>query len=315
MTIQTVTIYGCGTIGSGWAAFFAAKGLGVRLWDSSAAARIEGRNRALNAIDFLVSQKLCDPSAAESARARIVVCDEPRAALEGAQFIQESIAERLEIKRSAHELIEEHAPREAIIASSTSGLLASDMQKDLKHPERFLIAHPFNPPHLVPLVELVSGPKTSAETLSETHAFYTRLGKIPVVLNKEVPGHLANRLAAAVWREAIHLVASGVASLEDVDKALYAGPGLRWAFMGQHMVYHLGGGAGGYAAFFKHLGPAAETWMKDLASWDQIPDEARTEVLKQIEPAVRGRSMQELERWRDERLATLVRTLYPPQAP
>jgi carnitine 3-dehydrogenase len=225
-------------------------------------------------------------------------------------LIQESIAERLDIKRDAHQLIEQHAPSTAIIASSTSGLLASEMQKALKHPERFLIAHPFNPPHLVPLVELVSGPQTSAETLKNTYDFYTRLGKIPVVLNKEVPGHLANRLAAAVWREAIHLVASGVASLEDVDKALYAGPGLRWAFMGQHMVYHLGGGAGGYPAFFKHLGPAAETWIRDLASWDRIPETAQKEVLSQIDGATHGRSVAELERWRDEKLASLVRALY-----
>src|SRR5207253_1524509 len=162
---------------------------------------------------------------------------------------------RYSVNREAHELIERFAPAEAIVASSASGLLARQMQEGLAHPERFLVAHPFNPPHLIPLVELVPGPQTSPAVLQAALGFYTSLGKTPIVLRKEVPGHIANRLAVAVWREAIDLVANGVASLEDVDKALYAGPGLRWSSMGQHMIYHVNGGPRGYAGFFEHFGP------------------------------------------------------------
>ncbi len=311
--MHTICVFGCGTIGSSWAGFFASKGLSVRMYDVSEKARADGRARALHAIDGLVAHGLCDGAAAERGKLALRVCADPAEALAGVEFIQESVFERYDVKRATHEIIERHAPSQAIIASSTSGLLASKMQEGLKHPQRFLIAHPFNPPHLIPLVELVSGPETAPAVLKQCYDFYAALQKVPVVLNKEVPGHLANRLAAAVWREAIDLVARGVASVEDVDKALHAGPGLRWAFMGQHLTYHLNGGEGGYAKFFEHFGPALEVYFADLAKWDRIPDAAKKEVVAQTQASLHGRSTADLVEWRDERLAILLRALHAPK--
>ena len=306
---QTIAVFGCGTIGASWAGLFAARGLNVRLYDVSAEALASGQRKAFTALDGLLAAEE-DAERLQDARGRIRVAKSAQELLDGADFVQESVLERYGIKREAHEVIERHAAPEAVIASSSSGLLAHRMQEGLAHPERFVVAHPFNPPHLIPLVELVPGPRTSEDVLMAAHGFYASLKKVPVIVRKEVPGHLANRLAAAVWREAIDLVANGVASLEDVDKALYAGPGLRWAFMGQHLIYHLNGGQGGYEQFFEHFGPQLESYMKDMASWTEVPESARREVLAQMRASVAGRDMAELEKWRDERLAKLVHVLY-----
>ena len=308
---KSIAVVGCGTIGASWAALFAARGLNVKMYDVNAEALSAGQRKAFIALEGLVS----DETALQAARLRIRTVSSAADALAGADFVQESVLERYPVKREAHELIERYAPPSAVIASSSSGLLANQMQEGLKHPERLIVAHPFNPPHLIPLVELVPGPATSEAVLQQTHAFYTALGKIPVVLRKEVPGHIANRLAVAVWREAIDLVANGVASLEDVDKALYAGPGLRWSSMGQHMIYHVNGGPRGYAGFFNHFGPQIETWLKDMAAWTTIPDDARKEVLRQMDESLNGRTIEELERWRDERLQKVLKTLYPVEQP
>jgi 3-hydroxyacyl-CoA dehydrogenase len=309
--IGKVGIVGTGTIGSSWAALFAAHGLDVRMYDVNAEALAAGLSKALVALNGLFPD--CDETDAElcSARKRIRAVATPSEALSGADFIQESVLERYPIKREAHDLIERHAPAGAIIASSSSGLLANKMQDGLVHPERFVVAHPFNPPHLIPLVELVPGPKSSEAVMRATHEFYTALGKVPVVLRKEVPGHIANRLAVAVWREAINLVADGVASIEDVDKALYAGPGLRWAAMGQHMIYHLNGGPKGYEGFIEHFGPQIEGWLEDMARWTRIPEDARREVLRQMDESIKGRTMEDLEACRDERLKKVLEALYP----
>ncbi len=310
--IDTVAVIGCGTIGSSWAALFAAHGLNVRMYDVNAAALANGQRSAAVTLERLfASRGEQDEDVLADARSRIQALPSPAEVLDGVQFIQESVLERYPIKREAHELIERYAPPDAIIASSSSGLLANRMQEGLKHPERFIVAHPFNPPHLIPLVELVPGPQTSAAVLAGTHEFYTALGKVPVTLRKEVPGHIANRLAVAVWREAIDLVASGVASIEDVDKALYAGPGLRWASMGQHMIYHLNGGPRGYEGFFEHFGPQIESWLATMAQWTEIPADARTEVLRQMRESLQGRTQAELEVWRDERLQRVLHALYP----
>ena len=229
-----------------------------------------------------------------------------------ADFVQESVLETYEVKARMHLLIEANVEPGAIIASSSSSLLPSRMQEPLRHPARFLLAHPFNPPHLVPLVELLPGAATEPEVTRRAFEFYEGLGKIPVVLKKEARGYIANRLAAALWREAVHLVAEGVASVEDVDKALYAGPGMRFALMGQHLIYHLGGGPGGYREFFDKLVPtAAEPILADLATWETVPDQAREAVIEGIDEFIGDRSVEELEARRDAKLVALLKTLYP----
>ena len=180
----------------------------------------------------------------------------------------------------------------------------------MKYPERILIAHPFNPPHLIPLVELVPGKKTNPELIGFMADFFEKLGKTPVILKKEIPGHIANRLQAALWREAIQLVIDGVASLEDVDKALYAGPGLRWALLGQHMIFHLGGGTdGGIGYFVNHIGVSFEKLWKDMAKWEHLPAETKERLTDGIKEQMNGRKIKDIAAWRDEKLIEILKVI------
>ena len=224
-----VGIVGTGLIGAGWAAFYASKGFAVSLFDAEASARQAGRERTLTYLAFLREHGLLDPADHDRAVAGVEVTDDLSAAVEGARLVQESVTERYDVKMDVLRQIDRAAEPEAIVASSSSGLLISELQTVMERPGRSLIAHPFNPPHLIPLVELVPGKQTDPKVLAEAKTLFEALGKVPVVLNKEVPGHIANRLQAAVWREAIDLVLNGVASVADVDKALASGPGIRWA--------------------------------------------------------------------------------------
>ena len=189
----------------------------------------------------------------------------------------------------------------------------SELQQVVTQPDKCLIVHPWNPPHLLPLVELVPGKNTSSRTISRTYAFMSKIGKQPVIVKKEVPGHIANRLQAAVWREAIDLVDRGVCSVEDVDKALVAGPGLRWAFMGSNLTLHIGGGSGGLRYFIEHLGPAFSAWWKDMNAWEKIPTSGATKIIQGIEEINRVKSMTptSLAEWRDAKLLQLLKLLYP----
>lgn len=311
---HTVAVYGCGTIGASWAALFAAQAgfiREVRMVDISTTATAAGFAKTKT---MLAGLTRLTPGERQAAEARIKVCATPAEALAGAGFIQESVLERYPIKAETHAVIEQHAAPTAILSTSSSGLLASKMQESLKHPGRFIVGHPFNPPHLIPLVELVPGPATAETTVQTSAEFFRALGKVPVVVRKEVPGHIANRLAAAVWREALDLVANGVATLEDVDNALCAGPGLRWALMGQHMIYHLNGGPKGYAGFFDQFESQFAMWWQDMAAWKEIPPAAKSAALAQIEAAMQGQTIAEKEAWRDEHLQALVNRLYPTKA-
>jgi 3-hydroxybutyryl-CoA dehydrogenase len=310
-TPQVTAVVGCGTIGSSWAALFSLHGHRVVMLDVSEEATLAGRDRALGLIDSVVAHDLYSAEVAERARQLLEPASEP-SALSDAMFVQESVLETYESKGPMHALIEEHVDASATIVSSSSSLLPSRMQQSLQHPGRFLLAHPFNPPHLVPLVELVPGTATDAAVMESTVQFYEAMGKIAVVLKKEALGYIGNRLAAALWREAVHLVDEGVATVEDVDKALYAGPGLRFALMGQHLIYHLGGGRGGYREFFEKLVPTAgEPIIADLAKWETVPDSARQAVIDGIDEFVDGKSMEQLEADRDARLVRLLKALYP----
>jgi 3-hydroxyacyl-CoA dehydrogenase len=166
-------------------------------------------------------------------------------------------------------------PPEVVIASSSSGLLITRLQADCAHPERCLIGHPFNPPHLIPLVEVVGGERTAPAAIERALAFYRAIGKRPIHIRREVAGHVANRLQAALWREAVHLLAAGVASVADIDAAISEGPGLRWALMGPHLTFHLAGGSGGIAHFLEQLGPPLESWWDELGSPRLTPEIGR----------------------------------------
>jgi 3-hydroxyacyl-CoA dehydrogenase len=300
-----IGIVGTGLIGAGWAAFYASKGLAVSLFDADASARQAGHERTLTYLAFLREHGLLGPDAHDRAVASVAVSDELSEAVQGARLVQESVTERYDVKKDIFRQIDRAAEPEAILASSSSGLLISELQTVMERPERSLIAHPFNPPHLIPLVELVPGKHTAPNVLAEAKTLFESLGKVPVVLNQEVPGHIANRLQAAVWREAIDLVLKGVASVADVDKALASGPGVRWALFGPHMNFHLGGGSGGIQYFIDHVGVSWDKLWADMACWTSLPAETAAALVSGVQEEAGNRSLEEIARWRDEKVVQL----------
>lgn len=257
MKIQRIAVVGAGVIGASWTAFYLSKGFDVAVTDPAPGAR--------ERLDAALANFLGERAGTLASR----VAFEPTldAALEGADFVQENGPERLDFKRELYRRIDARLPAHVLVASSSSGLKMSDIQTACDaHPQRCLVAHPFNPPHLIPLVELVGGAATSADAIARAKRFYDSLGKVTIVLNKERAGHVANRLAAALFREVYYLVGEGVVSVEDADKAVSWGPGLRWGLMGQSLVYHLGGGEGGIAHFLEHLSGPMASWWNDLGA-------------------------------------------------
>ncbi|MBU9279214.1 3-hydroxyacyl-CoA dehydrogenase NAD-binding domain-containing protein [Burkholderia multivorans] len=296
MDIQRIAIVGTGVIGASWTAFYLAKGFDVVATDP--APQADARLRESLAA-FLGDD-------ADAACARLTFDADLVRALDGVDFVQENGPERLDLKRALYRQMDDALPAHVPIASSSSGLKMSDIQTACEqHPERCLIAHPFNPPHLIPLVELVGGEATDAAVIERAKAFYDALGKVTIVLNKEMAGHVANRLAAALFREVYHLVGEGVVSVADADKAVAWGPGLRWALMGQCLTYHLGGGAGGIAHFLEHLSGPMASWWNDLGtpSFDPDVDRKLIDALRTIQG---DRSMQALAAERDRLLVELI---------
>ncbi|MBP2314340.1 3-hydroxyacyl-CoA dehydrogenase NAD-binding domain-containing protein [Azospirillum soli] len=302
--VERAAVIGAGTIGASWAALFLSKGLTVAVSDPDPAAEEAVRAaiaKAWPALERLGLAPGADPEAWS-------FHTDPRDAARGARFVQENAPERDDVKRALYTALEEVLDDEVVVASSTSGLIMSELQRGRRAPGRFVVGHPFNPPHLIPLVEVVGGRDTTAETIEWLTAFYRAVGKRPIRLNREVPGHLANRLQAALWREAVHAVATGLASVEDVDTAIAEGPGLRWAIMGPNMIFNLAGGAGGMPHFLDHIGPAMEGWWRDLGAPALTP-EVRDQLTQGMEEALRSRSNAELARERDQLLMALIETL------
>lgn len=304
---QSIAIVGTGLIGSSWAAFFAAHGFEVRCFDRDKSARAQGLADATRAVRQLAELNLLADALVDRAIESLAVTDDLHEAVADVGLIQESVAERYEIKKDVFGQIDRLASPETLLASSSSGLLISELQSVMQYPERSLIAHPFNPPHLMPLVELVPGTRTSEQTVKTAQAFYSRLGKVPIVLRKEIPGHVANRLQAALWREAVDLVLSGVASVEDVDRAVVAGPGIRWAIFGPHLLFHLGGGSGGIRHFMDHVGAAWTDLWSDMADWKSLPPEAADKLESGVLSESGDRTTAQLAAWRDGMLAAIQR--------
>ena len=310
--VKKIGIVGAGTIGASWATFYITKGFSINLQDINEGLLKKGYNRIRSNVEFLAQKKIINKN--ENVKlilSRInKMTTDVEEAVKDADFVQESAFENYETKKEIFKKMDSACSENVILASSSSGLLMTEIQKATSRPERCIIAHPFNPPHLIPLVEIVPGKQTSNKTISFAYEFYKRLGKVPVILKKEVPGYIANRLSAALWREAIDLVYNGVATVEDVDKALYAGPGLRYALMGPHMIYHLGGGEGGIEHFIEHLGPAFESWWRTMDNWTSIPYFAAKKVIEGTKDEMKGRTTEEIVRWRDDKLIELLKIIY-----
>ncbi len=300
--INKVAIIGSGVIGASWAALFLAKGLDVVATDVTPAAEASLKDFIAAAWPTLKRLGLA-PGASQE---RLSFTTELDVALADADLVQENGPERIAFKQDLYRHLDRVLEPDVIIASSSSGLTMSEIQSACEHhPERCVIGHPFNPPHLVPLVEIVGGSKTSAETIERAMAFYAGLGKRAIHVRKEVPGHVANRLAAALFREVVHLVSEGVVSVSDVDAAVSWGPGLRWGIMGPALLYHLGGGAGGIEHFFDQFSGPLTAWWNVLGT-PEITPEVRAKIIKGVHEEVQNRSMPELEAYRDEILLGLI---------
>ncbi len=292
--IRTVAVLGGGVIGMSWSSLFLAKGLAVRLHDVDPGALGRAKAYIANAWSALTELGLA-PGADQS---RISFHADPAEAVRGADLVQENVPERIEIKHALFRAIEPALGPDTLVCTSTSGLLMTEMQKGFKEPRNLVLAHPFNPPHLVPLVELYGNAKTDPKAVDRAEAFYPGLGKVTIRLNREVPGHIANRLQAAVIREAVHLAAEGVASVTDIDIALTAGPGVRWTTIGPHMVTNLAAGPAGVEVFWERYLPSFEVWWNDLGQPKLTPEVVKR-LAKGIEEMVAGRSFEQLAAERD----------------
>jgi 3-hydroxyacyl-CoA dehydrogenase len=300
--IRRIAIIGTGVIGASWAALYLAKGLEVVATDPAPNAETRLREFVASAWPALTRLGL-SPGASQS---NLTFTAGLAKALSNADFVQENGPERVDFKQKLYGQLDELLPPHVIIASSSSGIPMSQIQPGAHaHPERCVIGHPFNPPHLIPLVEIVGGDKTSEETILRADQFYSSIGRKTVRINKEMPGHVANRLQAALAREVYYLVAEGVVSAADVDTALSWGPGLRWGIMGNMMLNHLGGGSGGIEHTFAGLLGPMMGWWKTLGSPDMTP-EVQRKLIDSVHAEVGSRTIEELEAERDELLIGLV---------
>lgn len=301
--VETVAVIGAGVIGAGWVARCLARGLKVKAWDPAEQAEVNLRASVENAWPA-VSKLGLFPGASLDNLEFCVTLDE---ACRDADFVQEAAPERMDLKRSLHAQMDAASPGEAIIASSTSGLLPSEFQSECKHPERILVGHPFNPVYLLPLVEVLGGQKTSQENIDKAAEFYKSIGMYPLKVRTEIPGFLSDRLQEALWREVLHLVNDDVATTEELDAAIAYGPGLRWAIWGSCQIYHLAGGEGGMRHFLEHFDPALFPWTK--LEPPPVSKELVDKMADGCEQQARGRSIKEMERLRDDCLIAIMRTL------
>jgi len=298
--LDQTAVIGAGVIGASWTALFLAAGKSVTVHDPAEGVEAQVRDYVDRAWPTLEQLGLVKDGAPGALR----FSDDPADAVTGAGFVQESVPERLPLKHALYARIEPALSKGAVVASSASGLTLSEMQDGWKDPGPLVLGHPFNPPHLIPLVEVMGNARTRPGAVDIAERFYAEVGKVTIRVNKEVPGHVANRLQAALWREAIHLVVEGVASVEDVDTAVWAGPGLRWAAMGPTMLFHLGAGAGGMAEFCARYTESFNRWWDDLGDMHLTPEIA-AELADGVGRQAAGIEPAELSARRDALIAAM----------
>ena len=304
-SVHRVGIIGAGTIGASWAAYFLARGMDVQAWDPAPDA--EQTLRAFVARAWPTLERL-DSIVEGASPDRLSFHDGPAATIEGVEFVQESAPEKLDVKRTLYAEIDAALPDDVVMASSTSGLIMSDLQQGFSNASRFVVGHPFNPPHLIPLVEVVGGTQTDASVVDWTIDCYDTHGKRAIRLNHEAPGHLVNRLQVALWREAMDAVLTGLASVRDVDAAIKYGPGLRLGVMGPFELCHLAGGSQGYSNFLDHFGDALQHWMDDMRPVTLTP-EIRETLKALVAEALGDRELSSIASERDTLLLPMMNTL------
>ncbi len=311
--IKKVACVGAGVIGYSWALYYSLKKLEVYVYDLTEEKLELAKKRIHDSLLNLMKNDVVSENEISLIEGRIHYTTSIEEAVKEVQFITESGPESYEVKQKMAEEMERYTASDTIIASSTSGLLVSEIAKNAIHPERFIGAHPYNPPHLIPLVELTKGDKTSDEVLECAKEFYQLIDKEPVVLQKEALGFICNRIQMAVYREVCDLVMKGVCSIEDADKAVTYGPGLRWAIMGPSLVFELGGGEGHIDGLMKHLNPSISLWLHDMADFKDFPEEFPEVARKGVEEALKNRPREignddaSLAEYRDKMLISLLK--------
>jgi len=300
--VRRIAIIGTGVIGASWAAQYLARGFDVIATNPNPNAESKLRKAIDSAWEELTNIGL-SPGAT---RDRLTFTSNMKEALSEADFVQENAPERPDFKMKLFAEIDDITPSDSIIASSSSGIIMSVIQSDCKHPERCVIGHPFNPPHMIPLVEVVGGNKTSPEAIEQAMTFYAAIGKKPIRLNKELPGHAANRIQAALYREVVYLIEQGILSVEDADDAVSWGPGLRWGVMGPSLLWHLGGGEGGIHHFMEHLMDPLAVMMKNLGN-PEVTTELKQTITQGVLREAGNRSVEQLAQKESEMLLGLLR--------
>ncbi|WP_439081392.1 3-hydroxyacyl-CoA dehydrogenase NAD-binding domain-containing protein [Streptomyces sp. WL006] len=300
--VRRVACVGAGVIGGGWAAHFLARGYDVTAWDPAPDAAVRLRRLIAAAWPALERLGLAEGASQD----RLTVTATLEEALAEAQFVQESAPEKLELKRGLLARLDAAAPAGTVIASSTSGYPMTDMQTEAADPGRLVVGHPFNPPYLIPLVEVVGGERTTPAAVDWASRFYTVAGKSVITMDREVPGFIANRLQEALWREALHMVANGEATVAEIDASITEGPGLRWAVMGPMLTFALAGGEGGMAHMLDHFGPSLKSpWTRlEAPELDRALYEA---VVAGCEEAADGRGIADLVAERDRGVIDVLR--------
>ena len=301
--VQHVAVVGTGVVGASWAVYFLSQGLNVAATDPSA----RGEESLYAMLDRVWPELEAAGVQPGASKARLTFSRDLASALSMAEWVQESGPERAESKRELFAEMDRLTAPNVILATSSSGLPMSEIQLACEHPDRCVTGHPFNPPHLIPAVEVVGGGLTSASTLSSAMHFYRQIGMRPVHLKKEVKGHVANRLQAALWKECVSLLAHDVIAVEDLDELVNWGVGLRWAVMGPAMLFHLGGGQGGMTHFLEHLGPSMTAWWEDLGS-PEMTEDVKKKIVDGVRHEARARSIKDLETLRDRMLSAILKT-------
>jgi carnitine 3-dehydrogenase len=302
--VRTVTCVGAGVIGGGWVAYFLARGYRVAAWDPAEDAEARLRHLVDAAWPALTELGLAEGASIDN----LLIERDLATACARADFVQESAPEDLELKRTLLADIDAATPVDVVISSSTSGYGMSEMQTGCAHPERTVVGHPFNPPYLIPLVEVVGGAATSPETVAWASDFFRIAGKSVITMDREVPGFIANRLQEALWREALHMVAAGEATVEQIDLSITDGPGLRWPIHGPMLTFHLAGGQGGMAHMLDHFGPSLQSPWTRLVAADLTP-ELRDAVVEGCDREADGRSIDDLVAERDRGVIAVLRAL------
>ena len=312
MNVRKVACIGVGLIGQGWATLFAWKGYDVNLYDSNRKSLEHALIHIRSNLNLLEESGMLGGQSVNECLERVKIQPSIRDAVGGVDYVQESVHESYQVKKKVFKDMDDFSCEYTILASSSSALKMSIIQKATRNQARCILVHPWNPTHLMPLVEIVPGRKTSPDTVNAAKDFMITLGKVVVVQKKELTGTVGNRLAAALWREAIDLVNRGIVGVDDIDRAVLAGPGMRWATVGPHLSYHLAGGKGGIEGYLDHIGPTMEARWRSLAKWTSIPPSARTKLSEEIKRSYVNREMpiEEVCRKRDRDLIKLLKMFY-----